>query len=349
MFDLLEMFQDLALVLHNRLFAFIGEPVLLFAGCGYRENVHRIVAEQSHRHTLIVTHLGREELLNQAERLLFLFDTRAHTSPLVTRSDERIDDLSTHVTNLRCVRANRSCVGSRIDNAPARIFLAEQFSNDRGTWSGRERMPQNRVVVITGAAGGIGSVLVQRFLENKDRVVGIDNNAERVQALDGAHGANTSFSSLVADVAEQSDYPRIIEAASKATGQVDVLVNCAGYFPVVPFEQMSVADWHKVLAVNLTGTFLMCHSLLPLMKTKGWGRIVNFSSASIFEGVPRQTHYVAAKAGVVGLSRSLAMEVGQYGIRQLRGSRPHPNSARTKRHAEGTHSRAAQAACCEEG
>jgi NAD(P)-dependent dehydrogenase (short-subunit alcohol dehydrogenase family) len=77
---------------------------------------------------------------------------------------------------------------------------------------------------------------------------------------------------------------------------------------------MSAADWRRVIDINLTGTFLMIHAMLPLMKTSGWGRIINFSSGSVFSGVPGQTHYVAAKAGLIGLSRSLAREVGVYGI-----------------------------------
>jgi 3-oxoacyl-[acyl-carrier protein] reductase len=77
---------------------------------------------------------------------------------------------------------------------------------------------------------------------------------------------------------------------------------------------MSAADWRRAIDINLTGTFLMIHAMLPLMKTSGWGRIINFSSGSVFSGVPGQTHYVAAKAGLIGLSRSLAREVGVYGI-----------------------------------
>lgn len=72
--------------------------------------------------------------------------------------------------------------------------------------------------------------------------------------------------------------------------------------------------WRRVIDINLTGTFLMIHAMLPLMKEGGWGRIINFSSGSVFSGVPGQTHYMAAKAGLIGLSRSLAREVGVYGI-----------------------------------
>jgi len=77
---------------------------------------------------------------------------------------------------------------------------------------------------------------------------------------------------------------------------------------------MTFKEWQQIIAINLSGAFLMVRALLPLMKSRGWGRIVNIASASVFEGVAGQTHYVAAKSGLVGFSRSLAMEVGEYGI-----------------------------------
>ncbi|WP_263359806.1 SDR family NAD(P)-dependent oxidoreductase [Acidicapsa ligni] len=175
-------------------------------------------------------------------------------------------------------------------------------------------MQKDRVVVITGAAGGIGSVLVRRFLANGDAVFAIDVNLEGLGALDGIHRSNRRYASITADITEAASIQAITTAIREHFEEVNILINCAGFYPVVPFEQMQLDDWQKVIAINLTGTFSMCHSLLPMMKAKGWGRIINFSSASIFEGVAGQTHYVAAKAGVVGLSRSLAMEVGQYGI-----------------------------------
>ena len=130
-------------------------------------------------------------------------------------------------------------------------------------------MQQGRIVVVTGAGGGIGGKIVERFLLNGDRVVGLDRSQSSLHN---------------------------------------------GFYPTVPFEEMTPAQWQETIAINLTGTFNVIHTLLPLMKSRGWGRIVNISSASIFEGVVGQTHYVAAKAGIVGLTRSLAMELGDYGI-----------------------------------
>jgi NAD(P)-dependent dehydrogenase (short-subunit alcohol dehydrogenase family) len=88
----------------------------------------------------------------------------------------------------------------------------------------------------------------------------------------------------------------------------------AGFFPIEQFLEMTAASWRKIIDINLTGTALMAHAVLPLMAGRGWGRIINFGSASIYAGVEGQTHYVAAKAGVVGLTRSLAREFGRDAI-----------------------------------
>lgn len=172
----------------------------------------------------------------------------------------------------------------------------------------------SRVVVITGAAGGVGSVLVDRFLANGDTVIATDTNQDVLDTWRERRATDARLFTVAADIASEHDTTRLAQFARDAAGHVDVLVNCAGFFPIVPFEKMTFGDWTKVIEVNLTGTFLTTQALLPLMKDRGWGRIVNFGSGSVFDGTPGQAHYVAAKAGVVGLSRSLAREVGGYGI-----------------------------------
>jgi NAD(P)-dependent dehydrogenase (short-subunit alcohol dehydrogenase family) len=174
-------------------------------------------------------------------------------------------------------------------------------------------MDTKRVVVITGAAGGIGAPLVERFLRNGDRVIATDTE-DALKQLTSHVGYQPELLTLAADVSSEDDTQTVAEFARGNGGTVEVLINCAGFFPILPFEEISLADWQRVINVNLTGSFLMARALLPLMKDRGWGRIVNFGSASVFDGTRNQTHYVAAKAGIIGFTRSLAREVGGYGI-----------------------------------
>ena len=175
-------------------------------------------------------------------------------------------------------------------------------------------MKNGRVVVITGAAGGIGSLLVERFLANGDTVVATDVGGDALGRLRDRIGADEGLVGAPSDISKEEDCQGLADLARERAGRVDVLVNCAGYFPFAPFEEMSSDGWKRVIDVNLTGTFLTTRAFLPLMKGGGWGRVVNFGSGSVFDGTRGQAHYVAAKAGIVGFSRSLAREVGGYGI-----------------------------------
>ena len=171
-------------------------------------------------------------------------------------------------------------------------------------------MRTDRVVLVTGAAGGMGALVVQRFLENGDTVIATDISGEALARLP----ADKRLHTVVGDVADEADCARVAALARDRCGRVDVLVNVAGQFPIQPFEQTTAADFRRVVDVNLTGVFLMIKAVHPLMKGRGWGRIVLFGSASAFEGVPDQAPYVSAKAGLWGLSRSLAKAFGGDGI-----------------------------------
>ncbi|WP_333836045.1 SDR family NAD(P)-dependent oxidoreductase [Novosphingobium sp.] len=168
-------------------------------------------------------------------------------------------------------------------------------------------MKTDRIVVITGAGGGMGKLAVERFLANGDTVVASDT----AQGALGKLTPNDRLRTVVADISREEDCRRVADTAG---GRVDVLVNVAGFFPMQPFDEMTADDFRKVIDINLTGTFLMIKAVVPLMRGRGWGRIVNIGSASAFEGVPDQVHYVAAKAGIFGLSRSLARVFGKDGI-----------------------------------
>jgi len=175
-------------------------------------------------------------------------------------------------------------------------------------------MQKARIVVVTGAAGGIGSLLVARFLANGDTVIATDQQEEALQELRGRQKAAAGLVTVAADISREEDCARLAGLAASEAGRVDVLIHCAGYFPLVSFEAMTPGQWRQVIDINLTGVFLLTHALLPLMKGREWGRIISFGSASVFEGGAEQVHYVSAKAALIGFSRSLARVVGDYGI-----------------------------------
>lgn len=170
-----------------------------------------------------------------------------------------------------------------------------------------------RVVVITGAAGGVGAELVKRFIANGDTVIGTDKSLEALAELERDVAAPGSLFTTAGDISDEADVAALASQVERHGG-LDVLINCAGFFPFDMFADMTLDRWRSVIDINLTGYFLVTHSLLPLMKKRGWGRIINFGSASMFPGVPGQVHYVSAKAGLVGFTRSLAREVGTEGI-----------------------------------
>lgn len=175
-------------------------------------------------------------------------------------------------------------------------------------------MQNNRVVLITGAAGGIGTVLVKRFLDNGDAVIATDVPNTRLEEWREQWPEDVRLSVIPADITSDDDAAHLANVIREQVGRADVLINAAGYFPVVDFEEMTGQQWRQVIEINLTGTYLVTHAVLPLMTGRGWGRIINFGSGSVFAGPPAQAHYVAAKAGIVGFSRSLARAVGGEGI-----------------------------------
>ena len=169
-------------------------------------------------------------------------------------------------------------------------------------------------VVITGAAGGIGAALTRRFLSEGARVYAADRDADRLAALQAECAVGDNLLVADFDVSDEAACAAFAQSVRRAWGHLDVLVNNAGYFPVCAFEDMTLKQWRTVCAINLDSVFVMSQKFLPLMKESGRGRIVNIGSGSVFKGPAGQSHYVAAKAGVIGFTRSLANEVGQYGV-----------------------------------
>jgi 3-oxoacyl-[acyl-carrier protein] reductase len=175
-----------------------------------------------------------------------------------------------------------------------------------------------KVTIITGAGQGIGRAFAHRFSAEGAVVVAADRNeagaaqtAEQVVAAGGVGLAAT------VDVADPDSVARIVAATLERWGRIDVLINNAAIFSTLtmkPFDQIGLSEWEDVLRVNLTGTFVCCKAVAATMRKQGAGRIVNLSSSTVLMGRTDYAHYVASKAGVVGLTRTLARELGPHGI-----------------------------------
>jgi pyridoxal 4-dehydrogenase len=169
-----------------------------------------------------------------------------------------------------------------------------------------------QVAIVTGAARGIGRATAERLAVDGARVVLVDRDAEAVQAAASSIGDRTV--PLVVDVTDPLAVRNGMEHVLTSHGRVDVLVNNAGVYPHTPFGSLSFDEWRRVMAINLDGMFLMTRSVWAAMVQRGYGRIVNIGSATLWIGYPELAAYIASKGGVVGFTRGLAHEAGAHGI-----------------------------------
>ncbi|MCB4366653.1 3-oxoacyl-ACP reductase FabG [Hydrogenophaga taeniospiralis] len=176
---------------------------------------------------------------------------------------------------------------------------------------------QGKTVLITGAATGIGRATALLFAQAGARVVvnHLRQDAEAaslVQAIAAAGGQATAIS---ADVSQAAEVQRLVDGALAAFGAVDVLVNNAGIIQEKAFLDTTEAEWDQMLGTDLKSVFLVCRAVLPGMVARGGGAIVNIASDLGILGRERYAPYCAAKAGVIGLTRSLAREFAPQQIR----------------------------------
>jgi 3-oxoacyl-[acyl-carrier protein] reductase len=172
-----------------------------------------------------------------------------------------------------------------------------------------------KVVLITGAAEGIGEGTAHLFAEQGAHVFILDLNQARGVGVAGAITAEGgSAFSFVTDVRHPETIRPAVQGALERFGRIDVLINNAGIYPRRTFLEMSEQEWDEIQAVNLKGVFHCTKLVLPHMVERRAGKIVNISSVTFFKGMQKLSHYVASKGGVIGLTRSLAREVGPYNI-----------------------------------
>ncbi|WNG82567.1 SDR family NAD(P)-dependent oxidoreductase [Mycobacterium sp. ITM-2016-00316] len=159
-----------------------------------------------------------------------------------------------------------------------------------------------RTAVVTGGGSGIGRAIAQRLGADGYRVATLDLTA------------SADDFSFAADVTDRAQVDAALDQIREQLGPIAILVNSAGLDGFKQFTDITFEEWQRVINVNLHGVFHTVQAVLPDMIEAGWGRIVNISSSSTHSGVPFMSHYVSAKSAVNGLTKSLALEYGQFGI-----------------------------------
>ena len=173
-----------------------------------------------------------------------------------------------------------------------------------------------KVAIITGAGQGIGKTTALRFARDGAKVAVVEINEETGQAAAQEiqdQGGEALF--VKADVADHADAQRMVETVHAHFGRVDVLINNAGILRDAQLHKMDETDFDAVISVNLKGTFNCTQAVAPIMREQGFGSIVNAASVVGLYGNFGQTNYVASKAGVIGMAKTWAKELGRKGVR----------------------------------
>jgi 2-hydroxycyclohexanecarboxyl-CoA dehydrogenase len=173
----------------------------------------------------------------------------------------------------------------------------------------------SRVAVVTGGASGIGQAISQRLARRGHKVAIIDQQGDALKAHVSALRDN-GFAALGLEI-DVTDRPAVdaaLTAVRDEFGAIQIVVTSAGVTAFEPFTDISLEQWNRTLAINLTGTFNCVQAAIPDMIAAGWGRIVTISSAAGQTGAPNQADYVASKGGVIALTKALAFEFAAHGI-----------------------------------
>ncbi|TCT12580.1 NAD(P)-dependent dehydrogenase (short-subunit alcohol dehydrogenase family) [Tepidamorphus gemmatus] len=172
---------------------------------------------------------------------------------------------------------------------------------------------EGKVAVVTGAGQGIGRAIAARLAEEGARVAIVDMR----EAGEAAEAIGRGAVGIACDVSSEADVAAMASRVEAGFGGADILVNNAGIYSSLipqPFEAIDIGEWRRVMDVNVLGAFLCCRAIVPMMRRRGGGRIVNINSGTPFKGVPFLLHYVTSKGAIIGFTRALARELGGAGI-----------------------------------
>jgi 3-oxoacyl-[acyl-carrier protein] reductase len=172
---------------------------------------------------------------------------------------------------------------------------------------------KNRVAVVTGAGSGIGRGIAERFVAEGAKVVVNDLSEDRLESW-ASNLPHASIVIVVGDISKEETAERIIHSAVSQFGRIDILVNNAGILTQSTIEEMDIAQWDQMIAIDLRSVFLTTRLAVPYMIRQKFGRIINVASQLGQKGAFGLAHYAAAKAGVIGFTKSIALELGHHGI-----------------------------------
>ncbi|MCI7034449.1 MAG: 3-oxoacyl-[acyl-carrier-protein] reductase [Bacteroidales bacterium] len=174
---------------------------------------------------------------------------------------------------------------------------------------------ENKVAIITGGTAGIGAAAAKKFAQEGAKVIVWARNAEKGKAFVEAM-AKEGYT-ICFDAVDTSNYEQVVAATKRvfdANGKIDILINNAGITNDSTLKKMTPEQWQSVIDINLTGTFYCTKAVNQYMVEAGWGRIINVSSVVGLYGNFGQTNYVATKAGVIGMTKTLCRELGKKGV-----------------------------------
>jgi 3-oxoacyl-[acyl-carrier protein] reductase len=174
----------------------------------------------------------------------------------------------------------------------------------------------DRIALVTGGGRSIGrAISLALAAEGCDVAVNyVSHQADADETADAIRRQGRRAVVVQGDVSKRADVARMVAAAESALGRIDILVNNAGKIAIETIDQMSEASWNDIVGVNLTSVFLMTQAVLPGMRARKWGRIINLSSVAAQSGSMMAVHYSAAKAGVIAATRSYARQLAKEGI-----------------------------------
>jgi 3-oxoacyl-[acyl-carrier protein] reductase len=174
---------------------------------------------------------------------------------------------------------------------------------------------QNKIAVITGSSRGIGRCTAIRFAQEGSSIIINGTTPEPAyKVLEEIEAIGGKARVCLADVAKPTEAKILIDTAIKEFGRLDILVNNAGIYENEYLYNMSHEQWEKVININLTGTFNCCRYASQYMINQRYGKIINVTSYAGISGMPMQSNYSAAKAGIIGLTKAMAKELGPFGI-----------------------------------